>query len=360
MDKLSLLLKVSTQLTKEKDLKKILRLLTSITKQLLNADICSIFLHNKITKELWTIVAEKTDEIRIPEDSGIAGYSFSNNETIIINDTENEPRFTGEVDRNLGYHTRNLVAVPLQDRFNSPFGVIEVINKLDNTSFDNEDIELLNHITLFVTTTIENSYLYEQLNTVHKDLVYKLSSVTRYKDKETQSHIIRVGLYSSIIAKELGWKQEEVELIKLSSPMHDIGKVGVPDNILLQPAPLNETQWDTMHQHCQIGYDILSGTESRLLQIASKIALEHHEKYDGSGYPFQLKAGDISIYARLTAIADVFDALTSKRPYKEPWSYDQAFNHMIINSGKHFDPMLMTLFLKNRAQIIKIKEEVSD
>lgn len=360
MNKLELLLKVSSGLALEKDLKKILMELTNVAKKLLNADICSIFLHDKKQNQLWTIVAEKVNEIRIPDNKGIVGEVFHSREILHIPDAYQDPRFDKETDTKIGYHTKNMLAVPLINNTGTSFGVLEVINKLDDTAFDHEDIDLLKHITLYVGSIIENFFLNDKIKQAHKDLVYKLSSVTKFKDKETQNHIIRVGLFCAVLAKELNWSEEKIDLVKLAAPMHDIGKVGIPDLILLKQGKLDFDEREVIKKHSQYGYEILQGADSELLQLASAIAIQHHEKWDGTGYPYGLKGENISIEGRMTALADVFDALTSARPYKEAWSFDKALEYIASEKQKQFDPLLADFFISNSKAMIQIKEDYLD
>ena len=165
---------------------------------------------------------------------------------------------------------------------------------------------------------------------------------------------------AALLAKALGMSDEEVDLILNASPMHDIGKLGIPDSILLKPGKLNEKEWEIMKTHAQIGADILGGSKSPLLEMAHEIALTHHEKWDGSGYPNQLKGEEIPIASRLSTMGDVFDALTSDRPYKEAWSVTQTMEYFYKQSGKQFDPSLVKLLIKELPGILKIKEEFSE
>lgn len=360
MNKLELLLNVSSELALEKDLKTILVKLTNVAKKLLNADICSIFLHDDKSKELWTIVAERVNEIRMPDNKGIAGQVFHSGELLHILDAYQDPRFDKETDTKIGYRTKNMLVIPLINNTGSTFGVLEIINKLDDTSFDHEDTDLLKHITLYVGSIIENFFLNDVIKQAHKDLVYRLSSVTKFKDKETQNHIIRVGLYCTVMATALNWSKEKKELIQLAAPMHDIGKVGIPDHILLKQGLLDPEEREVIKKHSSYGYEILQGADSELLQLAAKIAIEHHEKWDGTGYPSGLSGEAISIEGRMTAIADVFDALTSARPYKKPWTFEQARENIEKEKGKHFDPNLAQLFLDSYEQMIQIKKDYTD
>ncbi len=180
-----------------------------------------------------------------------------------------------------------------------------------------------------------------------------LGKAAEYKDPETASHVARVAHYSKLIAQEYGLDEKEQELMFYASPFHDLGKVGIEDKILLKPAKLDEAEFERMKEHAQIGYDILKDSQSEFLQAGAIIALTHHEKFNGTGYPQGLKAEDIHIYGRIVAVVDVFDALTSHRPYKEAWSFEKAINLLKEESGKHFDPKIVELFIKN---IDKIKE----
>lgn len=184
----------------------------------------------------------------------------------------------------------------------------------------------------------------EQLKLAHVDLVHRLGRAAEYKDTDTGEHIVRMSKYSKILALAYGMDEHYAELIKQAAPMHDIGKIGIPDAILLKPGKLTADEFDFMKQHAEIGAKILENSSSPLLQLAYVLAIEHHEKWDGSGYPNGVKGEEISIEGRIVAIADVFDALTSKRPYKKAWSVDEAFTLLREQAGKHFDPQLVALF----------------
>lgn len=186
----------------------------------------------------------------------------------------------------------------------------------------------------------------------HESLLV-LGRTAEFKDPETANHVARVANYSKLLAKEYGLNEEIQDLIFYASPFHDIGKVGIPDNILLKPGRLNDEEFEIMKQHATIGYSILKETKSKYLQTGALIALSHHEKYNGEGYPNNLKGEDIPIEGRIVAIADVFDALVSTRPYKKAWSFDEAIKFLKEQSGTQFDPKLVNIFINN---IDKIKE----
>lgn len=186
------------------------------------------------------------------------------------------------------------------------------------------------------------------------ETLYILGKTAEYKDPETASHVARVAHYSKLIAKAYGLDEKEQEIIFYAAPFHDLGKIGIEDKILLKPGKLDNEEFDTMKCHAQIGYEILKDSQSEFLKAGAIIAISHHEKYDGSGYPKGLKADEIHIYGRIVAVVDVFDALTSHRPYKKAWSFDDALNLLKEESGKHFDPNIVNLFIENIEEIKEI------
>ncbi len=359
-NKLKILLNASAELASIVDLKEILWKLSNISKVLLHADRCSIFLHNKDKKELWTIVAHDIKKIKISDKSGIAGYVLKNKKTVNISDAYNDPRFNKKIDNKSGYKTKSILAIPLINKNKDVVGVFQAINKLDNDCFTDEDVNLLQYIVLYISAIIENALLYKKIKETQEDVIHKLSNATKFKDPETKQHIVRVGLYCAKIAEYLGLSKNEIEEIKLAAPMHDIGKVGISDEILLKNGKLTTDQFDTMKKHTEYGYEILDNGSSDLLESAKIIALEHHEKYDGSGYPHNKKGENITLYGRITAVADVFDALTSKRHYKDAWKMDKVITFFKEQSGKHFDPNIVKIFIEHIDEIIKIKNKFKD
>ncbi len=187
-----------------------------------------------------------------------------------------------------------------------------------------------------------------------------LSNTAEYKDPETASHIARVAHYSRMLAEKHGLDKPEQEIIFYSSPLHDIGKVGTNDAILLKPGKLTDEEFETMKEHAIIGYNILHKSENPYLAAGAIIAATHHEKYNGRGYPKGLKGEEIHLYGRITAIADVFDALTSERPYKKAWSFEDAMALIEKEKGEHFDPLLAQLFIDNVAEVREIFERFQE
>ncbi len=187
-----------------------------------------------------------------------------------------------------------------------------------------------------------------------------LGNAAEYKDPETGNHISRVAHYSRMLAISMGESEEHQENLFNASPLHDVGKIGIPDSILLKHGSLTQEEWEIMKTHCSIGFEILKNSESPFLKSGAIIAKTHHEKYDGSGYPFGLKGDEIHLFGRIVAIADVFDALMTKRPYKEPWEFNYAVEHVKNEKGKHFDPIIVDYFLNNLNRVKKISNIFRD
>jgi two-component system response regulator RpfG len=193
-----------------------------------------------------------------------------------------------------------------------------------------------------------------------RETLLRLAKAGEYRDEDTGNHVLRMSKYSRAIAEYLGLSKADCDEIEFASPMHDIGKIGIPDHILLKAGRLTVDEWEIMKQHTVIGHDILSDSESRFIQTGSIIALNHHERYDGKGYPNGLSAENIPLCARIVAVADTYDALRSTRPYKYSWSRDDAIEYIAAQSGKHFDPVCVDAFLKQLEYIYEIETSLCD
>ncbi len=212
-----------------------------------------------------------------------------------------------------------------------------------------------------VGNLVENmKSLNEEIYDNQKEIAYKLGEIVETRSKETGHHVKRVAEYSYVIGKEYGLSDKNAEILKLASTLHDIGKIGISDEILLKPGRLSEYEFDIIKTHTQIGYDMLKNSTRELFESASIIALQHHEKYDGSGYPEGLKGEDIHIYARIVALADVFDALSTKRVYKDAWELEKILVTIKEERGKHFDPKLVDIFIANLDKIVEIRNDLSN
>lgn len=195
----------------------------------------------------------------------------------------------------------------------------------------------------------------EKLDSLARESIHMLGEAGHYNDTDTGVHIWRMASFSSAIARAAGWGEGESSNLELAAPMHDTGKIGIPDSILKAERKLTPDEWDIMKQHSQIGHDILIRSHHPVFQMAAVVALYHHEKWDGSGYPNGVSGEQIPQSARIVAIADVFDALTMKRPYKEAWPVDKAVDLIRRDAGSHFDPLIVECFLDNLLEIIEIK-----
>ena len=195
----------------------------------------------------------------------------------------------------------------------------------------------------------------EELRASRLEIVQRLGLAAEYKDNETGLHVIRMSHFSRILGIAAGMTEIEADDLLHAAPMHDVGKIGIPDRILQKPGPLDADEWKIMQSHVTIGAEIIGEHAGGMLALARSIALTHHEKYDGSGYPNGLKGDQIPLVGRITAIADVFDALTSERPYKKAWSEDEALNFLHEQKGRHFDPQLVELFAGQMPAIREIR-----
>ena len=201
---------------------------------------------------------------------------------------------------------------------------------------------------------------FEKVKTASLDTIHRLSKAAEYKDEDTGAHILRMSNYSATVARKMGLDEETVESILYAAPMHDIGKIGTPDRILLKPGKLDADEWEIMKQHVVNGGRILEGSHAGFINLGEVIALSHHEKWDGAGYPQGLSGEKIPLPGRIVAIADVFDALTSKRPYKEPFSIEKSFDIIKDSRESHFDPAVVDAFFEVEDEILAVKEKYKD
>jgi len=199
-----------------------------------------------------------------------------------------------------------------------------------------------------------------ELNRTRLEIIRRLGRAAEFKDNETGLHVVRMSYYAKLIAQAAGFNDEHAELLLNAAPMHDIGKIGIPDNILRKPGKLDDEEWEMMRQHTKFGAEILGDQDSVLLQLAREIALSHHEKWNGKGYPNGLAGAEIPLESRIVAIADVFDALTNERPYKKAWPIEEAVALIERESGEHFDPALVDAFLKALPEMLEIKAQYAE
>lgn len=245
-----------------------------------------------------------------------------------------------------------------RDFISKPFDRVELLSRMHNML----EVRLLHKAARNQNIILEERVRErtQELEETRMEIIRRLGRAAEYRDNETGLHIIRMSKFSQVLALAAGMDEEDAEMILNASPMHDIGKIGIPDAILLKPGKLDASEWTTMKKHSTIGAKILSGHPSALMQMAREIALTHHEKWDGSGYPMGLRGEKIPFSGLIVALADVFDALTSERPYKNAWPVDEAVTYIKENSGKHFEPCLVELFIASLDKIIAIRDKYAE
>ncbi len=245
-----------------------------------------------------------------------------------------------------------------QDFLTKPFNNLEVLTRIRNML----TVRLLHNQVINQNIILEEKVKIRtlELEKTRLEIIHRLGQAAEYRDTETGAHIIRISRMSAFMGKFAGMDTPDIDLLLHASPMHDLGKIGIPDTVLLKPGKLTPEEWQAMAAHTIIGGKLLDGHDADLMILARDIALTHHEKWDGTGYPNGLKREKIPLFGRIVALADVFDALTSKRPYKEPYPVEKAVAIIQAGRGAHFDPDLVDLFLTHIDEFVKIKQALSD
>jgi putative two-component system response regulator len=244
------------------------------------------------------------------------------------------------------------------DFLTKPLDRIEFTSRVKNMlSLRRSQVALANHArTLADEVRHATAEIFER----ERETLNKLARAAEFRDPETGAHIIRMAHFSSLIAREMGLDRDQQEALLIAAPMHDVGKLGTPDHILLKPGKLDYDEFEIMKQHASIGYEILKDSASPFMQLAATIALSHHEKFDGSGYPKGLTGENIPVVGRIVAVADVFDALTSPRPYKTAWEVDRAKAFLLDGRGQHFDPLCVDALLACWSEVLDIRDRFRD
>ncbi len=244
------------------------------------------------------------------------------------------------------YRYDEIITIGASDFVEKPFSPREIILRIDRVIRERELKE-------------EARQAHEELKASYIDSIHRLVMAAEYKDEDTGDHIIRIGKYCRFLAEKMGLDNEFCQNIYYASPMHDIGKIGIPDKILLKPGKLSHVEFEIIKTHPQIGARLLSRSKSKILEMAHDIALRHHERFNGKGYPGQLKGYEIPVSGRIVALADTFDALTSKRPYKDPYPPDVTFDIMKKERGEQFDPEILDLFIEHFDHFLHIRKSLT-
>lgn len=211
-----------------------------------------------------------------------------------------------------------------------------------------------------VLVAFDNLYLKDQLVETQKELVYRLGEAVESRSRETGNHVKRVAAISRLLGLAMGMTEARAEILHYASPLHDLGKIGIPDSVLNKPGKLTEDEWDLMKKHARIGHQLLGDSKREILRAGAMISLQHHEKWDGSGYPEGLKGEEISLEARITAVADVYDALASDRVYKPAWPLEDVNKHIREQAGIHFDPRVVDALFSKIDEVTAIRSRYMD
>lgn len=310
--------------------------------------------------------------LRINDDSllvqlkGISAI-YDKNDYQIIADTKNLDQEQQIDDEIISYLNKAVTAKKsiyeddvLVGYFPSQTGKVSLLYLKGIGQINELDSALLEIFSGNVSLAFENLLLNREIIETQEELIYRLGDAVESRSKEAANHIRRMSEVSFILGKAIGMSEEEAELLKQAAPMHDIGKIATPDSVLLKPGKLDAQEMEVMKRHPSIGYDILKGSSRPILASAAIISQQHHEKFDGTGYPDGLKGEDIHIYARIVAVADVFDALTHKRCYKDPWPIEQVIDFFKQASGKHLDPKIVDALLANIDKAVDINNQFTD
>ena len=250
------------------------------------------------------------------------------------------------------------LAAGAQDFLHKPFDRVEALTRIRNMI----EVRLLHKEVREQKNILEQKVQErtQELEDTRMEVVLRLGRAAEYKDNETGLHVVRMSKIAHLLGTAMGMSEADAKLLLHASPMHDIGKIGIPDDVLLKPGKLDADEWEVMKTHCQIGAEILGDHPSPLMQLARLVALTHHEKWDGSGYPKGLAGEQIPLVGRITAVADVFDALTSERPYKKGWPIEDATQFIKDQAGAHFDPEVVQKFCDHLDEIANIRETLRD
>lgn len=326
--------------------------------ELMKAEVGSLLLVDEKCNELYFEVAlgekgSKVKEIRLKMGEGIAGWVAEHGEPLLIADVDKDPRFSNKADKKSSFVTRNMICVPVKIK-EETIGVLQAINRLNGT-FREKDLELFKMLANQVAIAIENARLMEDLRQTFFDTAEALAEAIEKRDPYTGGHTKRVTTYSLAAAGYMELSPDEIDLLKLSAILHDIGKIGVEDRVLRKQAGLNEEEFALMKTHPKMGAEIMEHVE-KLKNVIPGMKY-HHEKFNGKGYPEGLKELDIPLTARIISVADTFDAMTSDRPYRKGLADEVAIEELRKFAGVQFDPDVVKAFIEayNNGKIISCR-----
>ena len=353
-DPLVALVKIGQAVAAEKDIDKLMQTIAEEARNAVQADRCTVFLYDKETDELWSKVALGlgSQELRFNASQGIAGSVFRTGEIVNIKDAYSDDRFNKEVDLKTGYTTKTILCMPIRNIEQEIIGVFQILNKFGGY-FTQEDEDILISIGSSAGISLENAKLFarqqellEEQRIVFDSFISTLAASIDARDKITAGHSTRVRMYATLIAEAYGLDKKELEIIQKAAALHDIGKIGIRDSVLQKEGKLTDEEYKHIQEHVEITHNILEKIHmSDDFKMITEIACSHHEKYDGSGYYRHLKGEDIPFGGRILAVADVFDAITSKRHYRDKMPIQKVISILIGDSGTHFDKNIVDKFL---------------
>ena len=364
-DPLVALVKIGRSINVMTDLNVLLKLIAEETKAAMQADRCTVFLYDKEKNEIWSKVALGLEdaEIRFPAEKGIAGYVIQTGESVNIQDAYNDSRFNPDVDKNTGYTTKTMLCMPIKNNNQEIIGAFQVLNKNDGY-FTKYDEDLLVAIGGSASITLENAQLFKKQQEMYKEqkllfdsFINTLAASIDARDKITSGHSDRVKLYAMLIVDALGLDENQKEIIEKAAILHDIGKIGIRDSVLQKEGKLTDEEYKHIQEHVRITHNILEKIyKTDDFKQIDEIACSHHEKYDGSGYFRHLKGEEIPYGGRILAVSDVFDAITSRRHYRDKMPIVNVVNILLKDSGTHFDKNIVDVFLNNISvdKIVKV------
>jgi len=324
----------------------------------LNCDRCSVFILNEESHELWARVAHGESEIRFPSHLGIAGHVASTGESLNIPDAYADSRFNPDIDKKTGYHTRNMLTTPMRNKMGEIIGVFQALNKFGGP-FTKDDEDLLDAIGAISAAQIENARLYEEQKKTFDSFIETLASTIDARDPMTAGHSRRIAMYADEIAQVVKLTDTEREVLRMSALLHDYGKIAVREAVLTKKGKLTTQEFAHIQRHPEYTRTILKNINfTRHLRDVPEIAASHHEKMNGTGYPAGLKGEEIPKLSRILAVCDVFDALTSKRPYRDRMNFYQVFGIINDGSGEDFDEFFVAALKKIKLhRLLQILED---
>lgn len=334
--------------------------MSKLCMELLEVEKCIFWMYDDEKDKIYSHATKNIEYHELDGSSGIIGHVIKSGKMRIVNDSSKDKYYNPKIDELLGFPNFSSIYMPLKHSNNDVYGAIQVINKKNHEKFDDNDDEMLMFVALYCEEALTSYFFEDELKEIQNDIVFLLAELGESRSKETAMHVRRVSAMCEHLAKLAGFSDKDVIFIKLASPLHDVGKVAIPDCILNKAGKLSDEEYNKMKTHTIIAHRTLGNMHRKLLKAADTIAFEHHERYDGKGYPSGLVGEDIHPYARITTICDVFDALACERVYKKAWPKEDVYREFENQIGKQFDPNYCKIFLEHFNEFYSILAEYPD